>query len=163
MSQEHIDWNKVTVEGAERPKSDEKKDGIEGEIQEAEKTLAASVNQLSENVNRLPEPASVSPEEHPGLREKLEKYKRDALTYRDDFMTKIGLGTMALVAPAYGALGTMGLMPNMPASPESGLATAATAATVGLFVTALDQAVARVSAYLETKKYEKRLLEGDTY
>jgi hypothetical protein len=129
--------------------------GIESQIEQASHDVEASVAVLNENIARLPEPETVSVDEHPGLREKLEKYKTSILRNRDNFMTGFGLTATAMSPIA-------GLMFEAAHPDLNGFVAMGEVATISLLFVAADQIVGRINAYLKTKKYEKEILAGET-
>ncbi len=158
MSHEKIGWDKVTVEGTKPVEKSEGEASIEAKTEKIEREIGVNTAMLSENIAQLPEPGTVSVEEHPGLREKLSEYKESLLRNKEFFMTKLGLGTAGLVGPLYGVIASQGGLPNMPATLESGIGAGLTVATVGLFVAGLDQIATRINVYLETKEHKEELL-----
>lgn len=131
---------------------------IEGQTAQVEKEIQANIAVLNENITRLPDPETVSVDEHPGLREKLESYKESLLRNKEWFMTKLGLGTASVAGPIWGLAASQGGFLNLPATAESDIGIALTATAVGIFVAGLDQIAGRVSAYLETGRYKEELL-----
>lgn len=134
----------------------EKEATIEAQTEQVEREIEANMALLNENVARLPEPEAVSVDEHPGLREKLEKYKQDILEYRDNFVTKIGL-TMTAMSPIAGIAFSADA-----ARWGNGVEVMTIVATIGLLAAAVDKTAGRINAYLETREYKKAILAGET-
>ncbi len=160
MSNEKIDWDKVTVGPVEGEKSEEvvgesaEVATIETQTEKVEQEIRVNTATLNENIARLPEPETVSVDEHPGLRAHLERYKQSILDNRDNFVTGMGL-TLAIGSPVMGVMYEAALNVN-------GFMIMGEAAVIGLLFAAADQAVGRINAYLKTKKYEKEVLAGET-